>query len=54
MLGEDVTRHQICYSLNSVSGGFHILYLGFPLRGGKLHKDDWNPLVDRFDRRLAS
>ncbi|KAK1316063.1 hypothetical protein QJS10_CPA05g01626 [Acorus calamus] len=33
--------------------GFPVRVLGFPLCRGRLKKEDWDPLVERFQRRLA-
>lgn len=39
---------------NSQLDSFPISYLGIPLRPGKLHHDDWQRLLNKIDRRLAS
>lgn len=39
--------------LNSQKGEFPLIYLGIPTRPSQLHHEDWQPRLDKFDRRLS-
>lgn len=40
-------------ALNCKQGYFPLTYLGIPLRPGRLLREDWLPLIERVDKRLA-
>jgi len=44
---------QVVAMLNCQVGTFPITYLGIPLRPGKFLHVDWQPLLDKTDKRLA-
>lgn len=55
VLGGDRDRQpSLAANLNCAEGSFPITYLDIPLRPSKLLRDDWIPLIDIFERRMAS
>lgn len=45
---------EVANMLNCHQDAFPITQLGFPFRAKKLKKEDWQPMIDKVDRRLAS
>ncbi|KAK1264649.1 hypothetical protein QJS04_geneDACA024279 [Acorus gramineus] len=39
--------------MGCLTGAFPTKHLGLPLLKGRMRKEHWDPLIDRFERRLA-
>ena len=48
----DTDQVSIAHYLNCQIGSFPLTYLGIPLKFGKLCRADWQPLLDRIEKRL--
>ena len=48
----ELFQSQIAAMMNCKAGKFPITYLGIPLRPHKLLLSDWQPLLEKVDRRL--